>query len=317
MPSFFAKERTAELAVVNLYSDRVEVGHVRRNGPERPVVALCRHLPCGEDPSEALQKARRELNLDRFRCSTVLPARQYQVQLVEAPSAVPNTEMKSAVRWRLKDALDYPVELATVDMVTIPADRSGAGRGRSMYAVSARSQDIEACMNLFASVKLKLSVIDIAEMAQRNLATLFEIDDRAIAMLSFSSEGGLLTFSAQGELYLSRRIEISLDQLTDSEGEMRKQLYARIALELQRSLDHFDRQFSTIPLNRLLLAPLPDEVNLSAYLAENLSAPVESANLGDVLDFHEAPELREQTEQLLRWQTLGAALRFESASQMN
>jgi hypothetical protein len=52
---------------------------------------------------------------------------------------------------------------------------------------------------------------------------------------------------------------------------------------------------------------------LSAYLAGNLSALVESVNLGDVLDFHDVPELREPTEQMMRWQTLGTALRVESA----
>jgi MSHA biogenesis protein MshI len=314
MPSFFAKHRTAELAVVNLYSDRVEVGHIQRNGRERPLVSLCRHMPSGHDPAETLQKARRELNLDRFRCATVLPARQYQVQLVDAPATVPDVEMKSAVRWRLKDALDYPVELATVDAVKIPANGLAADRGQSMYAVSARNEDIEACMKVFAMAKIKLEVIDVAEMAQRNLATLFEQDERAIAMLSFSPEGGLLTFSAQGELYLSRRIEITLDQLVGAAGDMQEQLFARIALELQRSLDHFDRQFSTIPVSRVLLAPLPYELELATYLAENLSAPVEPADLGAVLDFHDVPELGEQAEQSLRWQTLGAALRIETQS---
>ena len=51
-------------------------------------------------------------------------------------------------------------------------------------------------------------------------------------MLSFSEEGGLLTFSARGELYLSRRIEISLDQLVGVRAEERDQLFERIALEL-------------------------------------------------------------------------------------
>jgi len=174
-------------------------------------------------------------------------------------------------------------------------------------------RQIESRMKMFAQAKIPLRVIEVAEMAQRNLANLFESDQRALAMLSFSEEGGLLTFTAQGELYLSRRIEISLDQLVDGHAEMREQLFERIALELQRSLDHFDRQFSSIPLARLLLAPLPDELGLSAYLAGNLSASVESVNLGDVLDFHEVPELREPGEQIMRWQTLGTALRVESA----
>jgi MSHA biogenesis protein MshI len=216
------------------------------------------------------------------------------------------------VRWRLKDFLEYPVETATVDVVAIPVDQKAAARGRSVYAVSARNQDIEARMKMFAQAKIQLRVIEIAEMAQRNLAALFEVDQRALAVLSFSEEGGLLTFTAQGELYLSRRIDISLDQLIGARAQARDPLFERIALELQRSLDHFDRQFSNVPLAKLLLAPLPEELGLAAYLAGNLSAPVGSVNLGDVLDFHQVPELREPAEQILRWQTLGAALRAET-----
>ena len=312
MRSLFSRKPATELAAVNLYGNRAEVGSVRRNGSGRPVVNVCAHFPNAGDEVETLQRLRRELHLDRFSCATLLPARQYQMQLIDAPN-VPEAEMKSALRWRLKDVLGYPVESATVDIMAIPTEQAAAGRGRSVYAVSARNQDIESRMRMFAQARIALRVIEVAEMAQRNLAILFESDQRALAMLSFSEEGGLLTFTARGELYLSRRIEISLEQLIGVRAEMRDQLFERIALELQRSLDHFDRQFSNIPLARLLLAPLPDELGLSAYLAANLSAPVEAVNLGDVLDFHEVPELREPAEQMMRWQTLGTALRVESA----
>ena len=312
MRPLFSRPRAAELAAVNLYSDRAEVGHIRRNGSERPVVHVCAQFPDTGDPIELLHRLRRELHLERFSCATLLPARQYQLQLIDAPN-VPEAEMKSAVRWRLKDFLEYPVETATVDVVAVPVDQTAVGRGRSVCAVSARNQDIESRMKMFAKAKIPLRVIEIGEMAQRNLATLFEADHKALAMLSFSEDGGLLTFTAQGELYLSRRIEVSLDQLSGVRAEMRDQLFERIALELQRSLDHFDRQFSNVPLARLLLAPLPDELGLAAYLAGNLSAPVESVDLGAVLDFHEVPELREPAEQVMRWQTLGTALRVGTA----
>ena len=111
---FSSRPRTAELAAVNLYGDRAEVGHVRRNGSERPLVDVCAQFPNTGDPVETLQRLRRELHLERFSCSTLLPASQYQLQLIEAPN-VPEAEMKSAVRWRLKDFLEYPVESATID----------------------------------------------------------------------------------------------------------------------------------------------------------------------------------------------------------
>lgn len=313
MRSLFSSRRQgADLAAVVLYGDRVEAAHVQRNGPEHPRVDLYAQVPLAGMEGEALQKLRRELNLDRFQCSTVLPARQYQMQLLDAPN-VPEPELKSAVRWRLKDFLDYPVEAATVDVLSVPSDQAAPTRGRSIYAISARNQDIQACMKMFAGAKIGLGIIDIAETAQRNIATLFEIDQKAIAMLSFGEDSGLLTFSARGELYLSRRIELSRAQLLGAKAEAQEQLFDRIALELQRSLDHFDRQFSYVPLGRVLIAPLPIEVGLAQYLKSNLSAPVEEANLNEVLDFQDVPGLRESEEQMLRWLTLGAALRENPA----
>ena len=308
--SIFSKRESGELAAVNLCAGHFEIASVRRNGAERPVVEFCSARPSGSDQAETLQRLRRELHLERFRCATLLPAAQYQLQLLDAPN-VPDAEMKSAVRWKLKDFLEYPVESATVDVVQIPADASAPTRGRSVYAVSARNSDIEARMKLFAQAKIPLRVIEIPEMAQRNLAALLETDHRALAMLSFGEEGGLLTFSARGELYLSRRIDVSLEQLALAVGDLREQMFERIALELQRSLDHFDRQFSNMPVARLVLGPVPEEIGLRQYLADNLSTQVDSVDLGEVLDFHKVPELREPGEQMQRWQTLGAALRSE------
>ena len=57
--------------------------------------------------------------------------------------------------------------------------------------------------------EVELGTIDIPEMAQRNLSSMLETDGRGIAMLSFGEDGGLLTVSCRGELYLSRRIDVS------------------------------------------------------------------------------------------------------------
>lgn len=309
--TLFSRKAAGNLTAVNLYDNRIEVARVRRDLGERPIVEVCGQYSNEGQQADRLQRVRRELRLDRFRCSTMLPAGRYQMQVVEAPN-VPETELKSAVRWRLKDFLDYPVESAIVDVLRVPG-QAGPNRGKSVYAVSARREDIRSTMSLFSRAKLDLRVIEIPELAQRNLAALYESDQRALAMLSFSAEGGLLTFSALGELYLSRRMEVTLEQLLNSGSGTRDHLFERIALELQRSLDHFDRQHNNVPLSRVLIAPLPNDIGLVEYLAGNLSAKVEMANLGDVLDFHKVPGLREGAEQLLHWQTLGTALRVEAA----
>jgi MSHA biogenesis protein MshI len=156
--------------------------------------------------------------------------------------------------------------------------------------------------------------IDVPEMAQRNIARLYEEPGRGLAMLSFGAHGGLLTFTSGGELYMARQTDVSLVHLTASSESIREQLLERLVLELQRSLDHFDRQFSSVTLSRLLLAPLPVELGVLEYLAGNLSLPVQTFDLGDVLDFPGAPELRDVERQNFRMHMLGAALREEAAA---
>ena len=232
--TLFSRMTASQLTAVNLAGNHVELARIRRHPAERPRAEGGIRYP-GE-AAERLQALRKEWRLDRHRCSTMLTAGHCQIQTVEAPT-VPEAELKAAVRWRMKDPLDYPVESAIIDVLPVPS-RTNGSRANSVFAVSARSADIKIAMNLFSRAKLNLQVIEIPEMAQRNLAALFETDQRALAMLSFSSDGGLLTFSARGELYLSRRMEVTLEQLLDSGAEAREQLCERIALELQRSLDH-------------------------------------------------------------------------------
>ncbi len=80
-------------------------------------------------------------------------------------------------------------------------------------------------------------------------------------------------------------------------------------LELQRSFDHFDRQFSYVTVSRLLLAPLAVDIGLDRHLIENLDVPVQALDLAEVLDFPGAPELRDPARQGFRLHIIGAALR--------
>jgi hypothetical protein len=201
------------------------------------------------------------------------------------------------VRWGLKDLLDYAVDAATVDVRTRTEGSIGQRAWQYVYAVSARNDRIAERMKLFHAAKFPLEAIDVPEMAQRNVAQLFEQQARGLALLAFDDLGGLLTFTAGGELYMARRTEITAAQLTEVKGEAREQTLDRLVLELQRSLDHFDRQFSYVGVSRMLVAPLAVDLGLERYLADNLGVPVETLDLSQVLELTGAPELRDPTRQ--------------------
>jgi len=274
----------------------------------KPSVRQALFFPGAVD-AEALEKAGKELYANTYRCSTVLAGGEYQMLVVDAPNVAPD-ELKTAVRWRLKDILDFPVSDATVDVLNIPVENASGRAQQTIFAVAARNSVIGPRQQLFADAKIDLSVIDIPEMAQRNISALMEEEGRGAAMLSFCEDGGLLTVSYKGELYLSRRIDVALEQLLDPDFDRKHGSFDKITLELQRSLDHFERQFSFISVAKLVLAPSA-VTGLEEYLSSNLYTRVESLDLAALFDLERTPELADLAQQQRFFVPLGAALRQE------
>lgn len=277
----------------------------------RPQITRCAFYPSEEVNSATFERIRKEAAEPiEGRCTTVLSSNEYQLMMVEAPS-VPVDELKTAIRWKIKDSLNYHVDDATLDVLQIPTHKYGGDRPQSLYAVAASNETIRKRINLFEKSKLDLEVIDIPEMAQRNIAALFETEGRGLALLAFTEEGGMLTMTCDGELFLARRIDISLGQLQDADETMRQQHHDRVELELQRSLDYFDRQFHHIQIERMLVSA-PPELGLVASLAANLGIAVEAMDLAQCIDISHAPELLDAEYVCHVLHTLGAALRVES-----
>jgi MSHA biogenesis protein MshI len=263
-----------------------------------------------EGEYQGVERLAKELGFDRYQCSTLLAPGEYQMLLVEAPN-VPQTELKTAIRWRIKDMLEYHVDDATVDLLEVPRNPAGGERGHSMYAITARNEVIQSCIGRFEAARIPLSVIDIQETSQRNVAALFERDERGLAMLYLGNDQGLLTINFRGELVFARRIEAGMQALTSASGGARDEQFQRILLELQRTLDHFDRQFAYVPIAKLMLAPDPGETGLLEYLAANLDVPVERVRLSGAIGFGSRAELKPDEEWRL-FHLIGAALRHES-----
>lgn len=278
----------------------------------RPCLIRCEYHETGDISAVALERLRRSAKLDEQRCTTFLDYGEYQLSMVEAP-VVPPDEIKTAIRWKIKDNLSYSVDEATVDVLRIPAGRFGAEREQSVYAVSASNEVVKRRIDLFRQAGIALEVIDIPEMALRNIAQLFELPGQALALLAFDEEGGMLTFTAGGELYLARHVDIGYRMLRDADEQMQQQYRDRVELEVQRSLDYFDRQFNHLPVSRLLVCA-PSDTGLVEFLAPVSDVTVEPLDLSQVMDTGGLEALDESEFVARVLLTLGAALRHEGAT---
>ncbi len=275
----------------------------------RPQVTRCSFHPLVEVTAAALEKVCKEAQLDASRFTTLLSANEYQILMVDAPN-VPVDELKTAIRWKIKDSLSYHIDDATIDVLQIPSHKYGSDRPQSLYAVAASNETVRRRIGLFEKARMDLNVIDIPEMAQRNIAALFETEARGLVLLSFSDDGALLTITCDGELFLARRIDITLGQLQDADEALRQQYVDRVVLEAQRSLDYFDRQFHHIPVSRMLVSA-PASLGLEQVLASNLGLPVEMLDLAQGMDIGGVPELADSEYACHALPALGAALRQE------
>ena len=157
--------------------------------------------------TERLDQMARELRLSGAHLSILLEGQEYQFLQIEPP-AVPAEELKTAVRWQVKEMLRYPVDAVTLDVLPSPADGLAARRP-SAWVVVAPNNLVRERMLQFRAYNTDVAVIDVPEMAQRNLADRLEEHGRATAVLSINQSGALLTASREGVLYFTRNFELS------------------------------------------------------------------------------------------------------------
>ncbi len=304
----FLKNRAArpDLTAIGLQADGVCLARVERQGANRPRLTACEFQAMGSgELGKILAEFGSRYGLKRAHCTTVLGSGDYQLLLTEAPDVAAD-ELKSALRWRIKDLIDFHINDATLDVFDLPGASADA-KVREMYAVAARNEAIQRRVDLLTGAGIGLGSIDIPDLTQRNLAALLPEDTAGVALLSLQASSGLVTITRQGFLYLSRALNVGHESLRTAEDPAR--YFDYIALEVQRSLDYFESRFREAPVRNLVLAPLAEPVpGLVDYLSANLNVTVGAMDLAQLLDSDVELNPSLQAHCLL---TIGAALRQE------
>lgn len=247
-----------------------------------PVLARAEVVPCDLARPETLRKAAREKGWRNARFVLLLGASDYQLLQADVP-AVEEAELREALRWQIKDSVSFPIDQASIDYVELPARATAAGRPRQVLVAAASHAALRPWIEFFQAAQLDLVAIDVPELAQRNLAAGFEGERRGFVFLNFDDDGGLLTFLHGGELLGWRRLETALPTIAQASPERQDALFDRLALELQRSIDNFERQSGGINIGRMAVLHSAGLETLLGHLKSNLSVSVEFVELASVI----------------------------------
>ena len=223
----------------------------------------------GDEHMEAFVRRLHNLGLKGLDAQVMLRSDQYQFLSIEAP-AVPDEELRSAVGYQLKSMLKGPTGDFTIDVM-----RRGLGpqetQSSHLFVVAAESKAIGEVLALGDAMHWNIALIDVQETAQRNLqGALSEQNGRATAALvSSSGNSMILTIAANGVLFYSRKYTlleqtlvmpseydkdtsevpistIAGEVLGDSQDDTKVQ---RFVAKVQRSLDVWNRSWSSMPLD--------------------------------------------------------------------
>jgi len=302
MLAFFKRGRAAGSQIgVFVTADGVAAAQVAARGAGKPRLERVIYEKLGANDPFARVLSR--LTDRRAPAVSVLDPAGYRLLLVEAPD-VPADELRAAVRWRVKDLIDFHIDDAVIDVFEMPRHARG-GPHRMMYAVTAKTDLVQREIERIEGAGLKLDVVDIPELSLRNVATLLEADERGAALLYLGERRSTLLLVRQGVLYLARHVETGVATLAEA-GEVTSELVAGLALEVRRSLDYFESHYEQTSIPQLHVSGLEEADR--EQIARELGIAVRDVDLQVLFDMDDAlsPEL-----QRLCMPAIGAALRTD------
>jgi len=249
---FFGQQRRRHIghAAVSLSAERVAFAVQLADSRSVSVTERA----AGADLSQTLANLVREAGADGASCEWILDPGSYSLLQVDKPS-VPQAEWVSALRWKVRDLISYPVDEAVMDAFEVPGLDS-RGRPATLYVASARKSELRGQIAQIKASGLQLSRIGIADLACAEIALRLVPGDESQAVLALDSRGGSMLALREGTLFVARRFEFDSDDqraLREPSPDRSQRLFERVALELQRTLDYFERTHQRPPARRLVL----------------------------------------------------------------
>lgn len=316
MFTFTRKMKDKAVTALVLTEQGLAASTVVFEGGAKPALLGCEYVECpgGGCDVDFIKKQIKSLRIGGRACTTTMNLGEYAILSVEAPD-VPPAELRAAVRWQIKDLIDFHIDDAVLDVFDAPA--SGADkRQHNLYVVVSRMNSVKQHIQCLQAAELNLTTIDIPELVIRNICAQCPEDSSGMVFVYLGKDKGVFTITRDATLYLARGLDIGYEVLLDRarsgedaslHGDYPE--FDRLALEVQRSLDYYDRYFSQPTVTKILISPTEETIpGLEEYISRSTGIPAAILDVNDIVSVAEPLDHRRQAHCLL---AIGAAMRQE------
>ncbi|MFT5419334.1 MAG: MSHA biogenesis protein MshI [Candidatus Endobugula sp.] len=304
MFNFFRKNKTPVVVGIQLSRDYISILVLDCQFAETPKIIDYMNYSVGKETSAEklvfrIKEYLEEHHLSDAKCCLVLDDQDYQLLVVDPPN-VPESEMAEAVKWKIKDLIQYPIAEAVVD-VFLQSDINSPEKYIANVIV-ANKEIVDRKAGFIRSVGLCLVAIDIPELCYRNYFERSLYQEKNIALVSIKENYGKIIVIKKSCVYFSRSFSLPykgglLDEIPESE----------VVLELQRSLDYYERQLKQVmPTTAIFFGENVIEDKITEVTRDNLNQEV---FVGQVEGFDFTEEDNMASARVMA--TYGASLRRE------
>lgn len=198
--------------------------------------------------------------------SLLLHPTEYEILLLEA-LPIPKDELKEALTWRVRSLVSYAPEDILLDYIQLPGKKN-APDSPLIAAIVSSSKKISNKINQLKDCGLLLKVIDIPELAMRNLTIPYENDEKSSAFIYFFKKLVILNITRQKQLFFTRRVTLPKTELTEND-------YEQIGLEILRYFDYYQSQWRFPTPTRIFIASeMNNAEKIALILSDSLMNPV-------------------------------------------
>lgn len=298
LPSFKKNKHKIGQLGIGLHTDGVSCAQIERCIDGKSKLILCDFLEANgkQELNGAIKEIIKEHAVSGIPCACVLSPGYYSMMQIETPEVEPE-ELIEAVRWRIKDLLNYDAEEAIIDLFDIP-EQHQRGERHMQYVVATHVPLLKPHIDVLHDCGVDLKAIDIVELALRNFASLMPGNDEGISIIHLGKKSGIIQIVKDSVLYLTRKLDINVNTFISAgdysiEGKTVKispQLQDALdilILELQRSLDYYESHFVQAPIDSVVLTPTEEVMPyLSPYTGKQLSVNACQIDLNTMFDCH-------------------------------
>ena len=201
-----------------------------------------------EGPASDLKRWRDERLFAQSQALLVLRSNERQFITIDKPE-VPDAELHLAVRWPLAEALETEAEQLLTTALRLP--QINPALHAQVLAVASRLDTVRAHLAVLEQAGIKVRSIDVTDSALRGMSLLQGSDHDGSVVLAFIGNDICIGLLWRSEFCALRTLALPVRQPRD-DAEFEEHL----ALHIQRTSDHFERQATQLAI-RHVLASLP------------------------------------------------------------